>query len=121
MKLNFFKLRVRAIAGFFFYFYNQKMCKRGFFKFIKVRFENKYLKYEKKEKLSFEIRFWVKNGKLIKKMRTGNFFLSTTKIRAKESSLISSKSNLKNKSLSTKRRKKLTLEVSILVKKGTFS
>ena len=55
----------RTIGDNFFSRLSQTMCKKEFFKLIKSGFKNNPLKYENSEKLSFEISFWVKNGKLI--------------------------------------------------------
>ena len=61
---------------------NRNMRKEDFFKMVRVLFEIRTSE-KKVKKLRFEMSKWVKNSKVLKKMRVhvtvGNFFLGTIK------------------------------------------
>ena len=101
--------------------YYQMMPKGKFFELIKVTFEKKVCKVQRIKNKCLKYQFGWKNSKSIKKRVLApeevNFFLVTSKRCARKISLSWWESDWESNFLKYKKNWKLTLEVSIWVKK----
>ena len=106
-------MRTCARGYNFFSGYDENIREKKFIKLVKSNLKNKSLKYEKSEKLTFEV------SNLVKKVKT-SFFHKKNLAHAIESKFYSAsfqKDDLKNKSLNYENSVKQTFEISVWVKK----